>query len=159
MLLRFRALPSLIVSLCLIAVAVLAVHTTQASAELGAGSGYAAYHNEQWHFSLAVPDGMVVATAYDQPGGGQTIQFLDAKGEYQFEISALPYAQLDLTLDRLGAPSGASDQSDHLEIVDVMRDDVFTVYFTKNGVQYVVVTMPELEPWLTDILKTWQFTD
>ena len=156
--LRFRALPFVIVTLCLIAVAVLAVHTTQASAELGAGSRYAAYHNEQWHFSLAIPSGMV-ATAYDQPGGGQTIQFLEAEGEYKFQISALPYSQLDLSLDRLGAPSGASDQSDHLEIVDVMRDDVFTVYFTKNGVQYVVVTMPELETWLIEILKTWQFTD
>ena len=40
-----------------------------------------------------------------------------------------------------------------------MRDDVFTVYFTKNGVQYVVVTLPELEPWLIEILKTWAFTD
>ena len=156
--LRFRALPFLIVTLCLIAVAVLAVHATQASAELGAGSGYAAYHNEQWHFSLVVPEGMVAAV-YDHPGGEQTIQFLDADGEYQFQISALPYAQLDLTLDRVGAPSGASDQPDHLEIVDVMRDDVFTVYFTKNGVQYVVVTMPELESWLIDILKTWEFTD
>ena len=81
------------------------------------------------------------------------------EGRVSFEISALPYAQLDLTLDRLGAPSGASDQSDHLEIVDVMRDDLFTVYFTKNGVQYVVVTMPELESWLIEILKTWEFTD
>ena len=40
-----------------------------------------------------------------------------------------------------------------------MRDDVFTVYFTKNGVQYVAVTLPELEPWLIEILKTWAFTD
>ena len=32
-------------------------------------------------------------------------------------------------------------------------------YFTKNGVQYVVVTMPELENWLIEILKTWEFTD
>ena len=40
-----------------------------------------------------------------------------------------------------------------------MRDDVFTVYFTKNGVQHVVVTLPELEPWFTGILKTWAFTD
>ena len=40
-----------------------------------------------------------------------------------------------------------------------MRDDAFTVYFTKNGVQYVVVTLLELAPWLIGILKTWAFTD
>ena len=41
----------------------------------------------------------------------------------------------------------------------MVRDDLFTVLFQKNGVRYVVVTIPEHENWLTDILKTWQFTD
>jgi hypothetical protein len=36
---------------------------------------------------------------------------------------------------------------------------MFTVHFTKKGVRYVVVTMPELEPWLIEILTTWQFID
>lgn len=39
------------------------------------------------------------------------------------------------------------------------RDDLFTVLFQKNGVRYVVVALPEDQPWLTDILTTWQFTD
>lgn len=72
---------------------------------------------------------------------------------------AWTYSQLDLTLDRIGQPSGTSDQPDHLEIVDVVRDDLFTVLFQKNGIRYAVVTLPEQEAWMTDILTTWQFTD
>jgi hypothetical protein len=71
----------------------------------------------------------------------------------------MPYSKLDVVLDRTGDPSNASDQPDHLEIVDVVRDDTFSVLFHKNGIRYAVDTMPELEPWLTDILRTWQFLD
>jgi len=35
--------------------------------------------------------------------------------------------------------------------VDVVRDDTFTVLFQKNGIRYVVVTLPEHQAWLTDI--------
>jgi hypothetical protein len=42
---------------------------------------------------------------------------------------------------------------------DVMRDDLFTALFQKNGVRYSVITLPEDEAWLTDILSTWRFTD
>ena len=84
---------------------------------------------------------------------------MDATGDKELMISAWPYTQLDLTLGREGAPSATSDQPDHLEIVNVLRDDVFKVVFTKNGTLYVVTTLPEYEAWLTDILTTWEFTD
>lgn len=146
-------------ALCIVVLAAgLAAYAVQASAEPGAPTEYAEYHNDRWHFSLAVPDDMAVEV-YDQAGGWQTMQFIDAIGEYKFQISASPYSQLDVTLDRIGEPSGAGDQPDHLEIVDVVRDDLFTVLFQKNGVRYAVVTLPEHENWLTDILTTWQFTD
>ena len=74
-------------------------------------------------------------------------------------ISAWPYTQLDLTLAREGRPSTTSDQPDHLEIVNVLRDDVFKVLSTKDGTLYVVTTLPEQEAWLTDILKTWEFIE
>ena len=41
----------------------------------------------------------------------------------------------------------------------MVRDDTFTVLLQKNGIRYVVVTLPEDEAWLTNILTTWQFTD
>ena len=119
---------------------------------------YAEYRNDRWGFSLAVPANMTVGE-YEREGDGQSIQFTDPTGEKLFTISAWPYTQLDLTLGREGTPSGTWDQPDHLEIADMVRDDVFTVLFQKNGVRYVVVTMPKHEAWLIEILKTWQFVE
>lgn len=91
----------------------------------------------------------------DQLGGGQTIQFRDATGDKELQIAAYPYTQLDLTLNREGQASATHDQPDHLEIVDVVRDDLFTVLFVKDGVRYSVVTLSEQEAWLRQILTTW----
>ena len=140
----------------IIILAVLALHATQAFAEPSGGVQYAEYRSDRWHFSLAVPDDMTVA-AYDQAGDGQTIQFIDKAREFEFQVSAWPYTQLDLTLDRVGDPSGTTDQPDHLEIVDVVRDDTFTVLFQKNGIRYAVVALPDRETWLINILKSWEF--
>lgn len=128
------------------------------SASAAAPEQYASYLNERWHYSLAVPTDMKVSE-YEREGGGETVQFTDAAGNKELMISAWPYTQLDVTLGRLGEPSTMADQPDHLEIVNVLRDDVFKVLFTKNGTLYVVTTLPEYEAWLTDILTTWQFTD
>jgi len=126
--------------------------------EADKATAYAEYHNERWHFSLAVPADMKV-DEYERESSGQAMVFSNASGTKEFYISAWPYTQLDLTLDREGTADGASDQPDHLEIVNVMRDDLFTVLFQKDGVRYNVYTMPELEPWLIQILKTWQFVE
>jgi hypothetical protein len=129
---------------------------SQISAAPSGAVSHAEYQNDRWHFSLAVPSDMTV-NAYDQ-AGGQTMQFLDADGNFQFEITAWPYSQLDLTSGREGTPSETWDQPNHLEIVDVFRDDLFTVVFVKNGLRYAIVTLPEYEAALIDILKTWSFT-
>jgi hypothetical protein len=119
---------------------------------------YAQYTNERWAFLLVAPDEMTV-DEYEAEGGGQRIQFSDASGDRIFTIAAWPYTQYDLTLGREGTPSMAADQPDHLEIVDVVRDDTLTFLFQKNGVRYVVVALPEDEPWLADILSTWRFIE
>jgi hypothetical protein len=133
-------------------------YIVQASIEPAAETEYAEYRNDRWHYSLAIPAGMIVSE-HDREGGGQTVQFMDATGDRELIISAWPYTQLDVTLGRLGEPSGTSDQPDHLEIIDVVRNDLLTVMFQKHGVHYIVVTLPEYEPWLTDILTTWKFND
>jgi hypothetical protein len=108
--------------------------------------------------ALAVPADMKVSE-HEREGGGHSVQFTDATGDKELIISAWPYTQLDLTLGREATPTTTADQPEHLEIVNVLRDDVFKVLFTKNGTLYVVTTLPEYEAWLTDILTTWQFTD
>lgn len=119
---------------------------------------YAEYRNDRWHFSLAVPADMTVSE-HEREGGGHSAQFTNATGDKELIVSAWPYTQLDVTLGRLGESSNTADQPDHLEIVNVLRDDLFKVVFTKNGTLYVVTTLPEYEAWLTNILTTWQFTD
>ena len=156
---RIKVLTLPLVVVCVTTLALcLAAYAAQASAAPGAPLEYAEYHSDRWRFSLAVPDDMTIGV-YNQAGDGQTMQFIDATGEYKFQISAWPYSQLDVTLGRIGEPSGTSDQPDHLEIVDIVCDDLFTVLFQKNGVRYTVVALPEHEAWVTDILQTWQFTD
>jgi hypothetical protein len=135
-----------------------AAFAVQASVELDTSIEYAEYRNDRWQYSLAVPADMTVSE-HEREGGGHSVQITDVTGEKELIISAWPYTQLDLTLGREGTPSDASDQPDHLEIVNVLRDDVFKVLFTKNGTLYVVTTLPEYEAWLTDILKTWEFTE
>jgi hypothetical protein len=144
--------------LSVIAVGALFAYTNRASAEPAASVEYAEYRNDRWHYSLAVPADMT-ATEFEREGGGQTVQFMDATGDKELIISAWPYTQLDLTLAREGTPSTNADQPDHLEIVNVIRDGVFKVVFTKNGTLYVVTTLLDDEGWLTDLLTSWRFID
>jgi hypothetical protein len=116
---------------------------------------YASYHNDRWHFSLAAPADIKVKT-FNYADGGEQLSFANPGGEV-FTITAVPYSQLDLVLDREGAPSATSDQPDQLEIVNFTRTDFFKVWFTKNGVLYIVGASTDHEPWLRNILKTWQF--
>lgn len=144
-----------LLGICLLALAAPALHATQAVANSSTDS-YAEYRNQEWHFSLMVPDDMT-AVVHDLAGGGQTVMFSDTSHKKELQITAWPYTQLDLTLNREGEASGTHGQPDHLEIVDVVRVDVFTVLFVRNGVRYSVVTLPEQEAWLREILTTWQF--
>jgi hypothetical protein len=41
--------------------------------------------------------------------------------------------------------SATADQPEHLQIVDVVRDDLFTVLFQKKNVRYAVVALPKNE--------------
>jgi hypothetical protein len=139
-------------------VSVIGSYGEQASDEPATSPEYAEYRNDRWHYSLAVPADMI-ASEHEREGGGHTTQFLPPTGDKELIISAWPFTQLDVTLGREGTPSATSDQSDRLEIVDVVPDDLFTVLFQKNGIRYSAVTLPEDEAWLTDLLTTWRFTD
>jgi hypothetical protein len=98
--------------------------------------------------------------SYEQPGGGETLQFLDERGEYEFEISAWPYTALDVALGEEGAPGTHTDQPESLGVVNLIRADTLHVSFHKNGVAYIITALPDYEEQLkADILPSWQFTD
>ena len=42
--------------------------------------------------------------------------------------------------------------------MNVVVDDTVQVWFVKTSVMYEVITFKDDEPWLLDILKTWEFT-
>lgn len=143
-------------SACAIALLISATTYAAQSPPTSSAEDYAEYRNDRWGFSLAVPADMTVGE-YDQSYGGQEFTFSDASSEKQFVISVAPYEQLDLTLNHLQDPSTVADQPSDLEIVNVLREDTFKVWFTKNGVLYVVLALDEHEAWLTDLLQSWQF--
>ena len=129
-LLRTLTLPVAVISVLAVAAAV-AAYATNVSAEPATSTEYAKYRNDLWHYSLAVPADMTVSE-HEREGGGHTVQFMDATGDKELIVSSWPYTQLDVTLGRVGTASGTSDQPDHLEIVNVLRDGVFKVVFTKT---------------------------
>ena len=160
-----RTLTLSFTALCIVALSS-AAFMVQAASEPDTTTEYAdtateydEYRNDHWHFSLAIPADMKVTEFKPDRHGQQIIEVTDATRDKEILITARPYTQLDVTLGRLGDPSSTSDQPDHLEIVDVMRDDTFIVAFRKNGVRYAVRTLQEDEAWLIDILTGWQFTE
>src|ERR1700681_122166 len=94
---------SALAPLAVLALIVLAVgigaHISHAAMTVSAPQHYQEYRNDRWHFSVFIPDSWKVAAA-DVPGG-QTLTFLDPAGKDQFEISAWPYADLDIHATRL----------------------------------------------------------
>lgn len=94
--------------------------------------------------------------------GGQTIQFTDAQGNDQFQVSAWPYQDLVLHADSIEpiSPSHGADQPDELDTVHAFQNpasDLFEITFIKNGISYLVQTSPEKATATFDILKSWQF--
>ena len=89
--------------------------------------------------------------------GGVTVQFSDASGAYQFEVSAWPYQDLDVALGEEAPAGNAADEPDTLGIVRAYRDDMFEMTFVKNGVGYVVQSLPENATSTINILKSWHF--
>ena len=114
------------------------------------------YRSEQWHFAVAVPADMKVNDA-ERRGAEQIIQFNNGNGRW-FSVVAAPYTQLDVGIGEEGAPNTNTDQSTSLGVVNVYRDNVYSVSFHRNGIAYSVVTSDN-ESWLVPILQSWEFTD
>ena len=152
---KFKSLGLLALLIPLLAFAALvsAQGATQQSAT--SHQQYAHYRNDQWHFSLDIPDDWS-AQAFDQRGG-VTIQFVGPAGSDQFQVSAWPYSDLDIALGEEAPAGRASDQPDTLNIVHAFHNDLFELTFVKNGISYVVQTLPKNATSTLDILKSWQF--
>ncbi len=116
---------------------------------------YAEYRNDQWHFSIDVPSNLTAVSTGDRTGA--TIQFTDPQGNEPFQITAVPYSDLDVALGEEAPAANAGDQPSTLNIVHVFHADLFEVTFQKNGVSYLVQAVDADETSTLDILKSWQF--
>jgi|KBSSwiStaDraftv2_1062776.scaffolds.fasta_scaffold458075_2 hypothetical protein len=156
---RLKALAPLIaLGIFIATLALIGSYAALASTDPAPSAKYALYTNDRWHFSLAVPANMTFAE-YDGPESSQTVQFTDQAADKLFQITGLPYMQMDVALGTEGTPSGASDQSTTLGIIDVHRDDTVAYTFHRNGIAYTVTTLRGSESWLLPILQSWEFTN
>ena len=114
------------------------------------------YRSDQWHFAIAVPADMKVDES-EHRQAEQIIQFNDGNGRW-FSVVAAPYTQLDVGTGKEGAPDTNTDQSTTLGVVNVYRDNLYSVSFHRNGIAYSVTTESD-ESWLLPILQSWEFTE
>jgi hypothetical protein len=157
------AFPVLAISVaaCLIIVCAIAFTAyAQAPSSATSSQAPAEYRNDKFQFSLDYPADMTVSENNDA-GGAQTISFLPSSGTgKQFQIEAIPYAQVDIAAGEYAPHDayGTADQGLWLRDVNVVADNsTVQMWFVKTGVMYEVITFKGDEAWLAHILKTWQF--
>lgn len=126
------------------------------------------YKNLLFHFSLIYPKDLQVRE-YDDGTSASTITFEDRAGKNGFQIFIVPYPEKQVSVEQFkkDVPSGVMENPINIKIDgapatlfysrDVIVGDTLEVWFIKNGFLYEVTTSKELESWLADIMKTWQF--
>ncbi len=142
--------------------------TTSEAAAIAAPSGYLLYRNQQYHFSLYYPPNLAVHT-YNEAGGAFTVALQDPTTNEGFEVYVTPYSGTQITQARfkLDEPSGVMDDPTNVVIDGVqatmfygynpIMGDTCEVWFIKGGLLYEVATFKALDPWLAQIMQTWQF--
>lgn len=131
--------------------------TAPSPSPAAAPTAYAEYRDDRWHFSIFVPSDTIYETT--DARGGETIQFLGQDGRFLFQVSAWPYRDLVVHADGfdLQVPADFDDQSNELDTIHYVQDDLAEFLFHRNGVTYVVQSLPEDATSTLDILKSWQF--
>ncbi len=133
--------------------------------------GLVKYENSYYKFKLNYPDNLSVSE-FAENGGGRTILFQSSKPDDKtgFQIFITPYKYTQITKERfkMDEPSGIM-----LEPIEIIIDgtratmffsknsimgDVREVWFIKGGFLYEIVTYKDLDGWLSNIIKTWKFT-
>ena len=149
----------LAVGLVCIGIAVTAF-ANQASATPTDATEYAEYQNDEYGFSFLYPADLTVNHHDDVAGRAQSITFSDAAAGKEFLIFITPYSQLDVhgAGSQLYTPASHTDQGGELGVVNVTAGGgTITMWFVKDGMLYQVTTFDQLDTWLLDILRTWQF--
>jgi hypothetical protein len=71
---------------------------------------------------------------------------------------AAPYSQLDVGTGEEGVPNIDNDQPTNLGVVNVYRDNMYSVSFHRNGIAYTITSgANDAATWLLPILQSWEF--
>ena len=73
---------------------------------------YSQYRNVPWHFSIQIRSNLPIETS--DAKAGTTVQFMDPQGNELSQVSAWPYADLDVALGEEGSASTASVHSQNV---------------------------------------------
>lgn len=138
------------------------------SSERNVPAGHIEYNNEQFGFSLIIPDELIV-NEFDEGGGAQTITFETENREHGFQIFIVPYYEEVITNERIAIDIPSGIVRDQVEImIGGVRASAFhsehpfmgetrEVWFIHNNHLYEIVTYKRLDSWLAAILNTWDF--
>lgn len=130
--------------------------------------GWREYRDFAHQFSLFYPETLNVEE-YDEPGGGSTIVFQNAKAERGFQIFIVGYTEEEVSEERLkkDLPSGVQANKEDIMVdgakgiafysQDLVLGETREAWFIKNGFLYEVTSPKPLEADLLEVLKTWEF--
>jgi hypothetical protein len=130
------------------------------------------YTNDAFGFSLVYPEDLQVST-FDEGDGASTIVFQNVGGPdggaRGFQIFVVPYGAGQMHDDQ---PLTQELPSIRTELQEITIDgasgvafysatealgDTHEIWFIHEGSLYEVTTLRVLEPWLSEIMQTWQF--
>jgi len=125
------------------------------------------YESREYKFGLLYPKDLQVRE-YKERDGALSVVFEapDGKG---FQIYAVPYAQDQITKERLQMDISSGVMKEPVDIVIAgvparmfysehsLLGETREVWFINNGFLYEVVTYKALDEWLSGIMQTWQF--
>jgi hypothetical protein len=130
--------------------------------------GWRGYQNKSFRFGLLYPQELNVRE-YKEAGGAMSATFENPKTGKGFQIYVTPYADTEITKERLqlDLPSGVVLEPTYIVVDEVSATMFFStnsimgetreVWFIKNGFLYEIVTYKQLDNWLGTIMQTWKF--
>lgn len=142
--------------------------TTNFSQVTEASTDLNTYRNSRYRFKLNFPSALN-HREYDEGNGAMTIIFEDPTNNYGFQIFVVPYDLTYVSAERIkrDLPSGVVENQFEVKIggavgaIFASQNPVMgktrEVWFIKDGYLYEVTTYLELDPWLSQIMATWQW--
>ncbi|MFZ2484725.1 MAG: hypothetical protein WAX80_02115 [Minisyncoccia bacterium] len=126
------------------------------------------YRSLDYKFSLLYPEGMSVKE-FDEGGGAKTVIFENTEIVSGFQIFVVPYGDNKISEERfrMDVPSKVRTDLKNIEVGGVeatsfystnfVLGDTYEIWLINNGYLYELTTLKQLEPFLNEVVATWEF--